>query len=116
MRAAKGENKSDFGDSGSDSGGNMRQLPLIQQLLNSNEVQMPMQHLMSRTIWVSQQSLAIRKLLHTNLDDTARKVRYKLRFARSIWKTEKKTSSDDFSISMGKGHFTSLCCLDLPFS
>ena len=44
------------------------------------------------------------------------KVRYKLRFARSIWKTEKKTSSDDFSISMGKGHFMSLCCLDLPFS
>lgn len=73
MRAAKGENKSGFGDSGSDSGGNMRQLPLIQQLLNSNEVQMPMQHLMSRTIWVSQQSLAIHKLLHTNLEDTARK-------------------------------------------
>ena len=31
-------------------------------------------------------------------------------------KQKKKTSSDDFSISMGKGHFMSLCCLDLPFS
>ena len=113
MRAAKGENKSGFGDSGSDSGGNMRQLPLIQQLLNSNEVQMPMQHLMSRTIWVSQQSLAIHKLLHTNLEDTARKSSIQAAMREIHMENRKKTSSDDFSVSISRQMMSlkmSLCC------